>query len=312
MNILAKKIKASPRLPATISETADVWTTLQTAMARVMSKSTPLIFEEDGVLITGGSKKAVLAECTSHALSFSYGVHSSPFDVIWNIDTSLTQIITQSSFGYEEGIAPNTDYKPGLLDGLLFKTVFAKLDSEIEEIFKSETIGFDPAKIFQAVPNIEMIELNPKIVSWVTVSLNFKAAQASQEAGRASDASYSVRILLPQALAQKIVDGHFQRVSQKQTNPDSFWRSHMESSVSGARIPVRAIAETCQMTIAECTRLQIGQVIELPGASLQKVAIEAEMKDQRMRLGTGALGIFKSNRAIKLYENVRPGFEKIT
>jgi len=79
---------------------------------------------------------------------------------------------------------------------------------------------------------------------------------------------------------------------------------------------IRAVVESCHMTIAECTRLEIGQVISLPGVSLNTVGIflDSETSDTEepetdaIELTRGSLGIFKKNRALKLIENIDPSF----
>jgi len=94
------------------------------------------------------------------------------------------------------------------------------------------------------------------------------------------------------------------------------WALHMRDAVKKADMPIRAVVETCHMTIAECTRLEIGQVIALPGVSLNSVGIfidletgdAAETDKDVIELTKGSLGIFKKNRALKLIENIDPSF----
>jgi len=64
------------------------------------------------------------------------------------------------------------------------------------------------------------------------------------------------------------------------------------------------------MTVAECTRLEIGQIISLPGVSLQDMKLEATLRDEKICVVKGALGIHKSNRAVKLTEDPSPEFIK--
>lgn len=79
---------------------------------------------------------------------------------------------------------------------------------------------------------------------------------------------------------------------------------HIDKSVTS----LRAVLESCKMTVADCTRLEIGQVIRLPGVSLQDMRLEAEFRDSRICVAKGALGIHKMKRAVKLAEDLEPNF----
>ncbi len=79
---------------------------------------------------------------------------------------------------------------------------------------------------------------------------------------------------------------------------------HIDKSVTS----LRAVLESCKMTVADCTRLEIGQVIRLPGVSLQDMRLEAEFRDSRICVAKGALGIHKTKRAVKLAEDLEPNF----
>jgi flagellar motor switch protein FliM len=79
---------------------------------------------------------------------------------------------------------------------------------------------------------------------------------------------------------------------------------HIDKSITS----LRAVLESCEMTVADCTRLSIGQIIPLPGVSLQALNIEAELKDNRICIARGAMGIHKTRRAVQLVEDISPSF----
>ena len=97
-------------------------------------------------------------------------------------------------------------------------------------------------------------------------------------------------------------------------DPTHPWAVHMREAVNAANVPVRAVVESCAMTVAECTRLEIGQVIALPGVSLDAVELFIDMetgpdaKPMPVSLAQGSLGIFKKNRALKMSEEIAPDF----
>jgi len=96
--------------------------------------------------------------------------------------------------------------------------------------------------------------------------------------------------------------------AQPVIDPSDPWTQHMRGAIDRAIVPVRAVVETCRMTVADCTRFEIGQVIKLPGVSLQSIGIETEFGEGKASFVPGALGIYKSHRAIKLTEDLDPTF----
>jgi len=103
---------------------------------------------------------------------------------------------------------------------------------------------------------------------------------------------------------------------------DNPWNLHMRETLKDAPTNIRVVVESFRMSVADCTRLAIGQVIPLPGVSLQSMGVEVEMEDdslgqsthrgqklpKRVEVARATLGIYKTNRAVKLIEDLDQNF----
>ena len=82
--------------------------------------------------------------------------------------------------------------------------------------------------------------------------------------------------------------------------PDDPWFIQMRGAVGNSQVKLRAVVDNIELSVAECTRLQIGQVIPLEGASTSAVRIETETDEGPVVIADGLLGSYKSRRALKL------------
>ena len=133
-------------------------------------------------------------------------------------------------------------------------------------------------------------------------------AKAKVKAEEVQATSLALRVLLPQNFLLQILATGGNDAQAPVIDPENPWTRHMRTSLDTAIVPVRAVVETCRMTVADCTRFEIGQVIELPGVSLQSIGLEAEMSGSSVNFASAALGIFKSHRAVKLIEDMDSEF----
>ena len=89
---------------------------------------------------------------------------------------------------------------------------------------------------------------------------------------------------------------------------DDPWTEHMHSTVLGAEVAVSAVLENCAMSVGECSRLEVGQVISLPGSSLDMLTLKVKTREGTRDMAYSALGVLKQNKAVKLLEDPAPGF----
>ena len=86
----------------------------------------------------------------------------------------------------------------------------------------------------------------------------------------------------------------------------------LKNSVRKSFMDIEAIIERLDMTVAQCSRLKIGQEIELPEANRQTIRLVAKTLTGNEEIAQGELGVWKQNRALKLSTPVSESFLRNT
>jgi len=275
-------------------------------------------------------------------LFFGFGYDEKTTSVLVNFDNVFAQLMSQAAFGGDDQVfSYKEDEAVSRFDVLLFKDIMQIFYRQLHETLISKE-GKTPfpslLRLGEAISPIpfEMPENEDK---WVKLTLNVSASirpkektaeaetsdtvetsgdseivpeqDADKEASKQSwPEVFSISVILPQSLYNNSLNNRFSvktadaSLSLSLEDGSMFWKSRVEKSHTS----LRAVVENREMTVAECTRLSIGQVIPLPGVSLQKVAVEAELSEGRIQIATGALGIHKTRRALRINDGIDPEF----
>jgi len=73
-------------------------------------------------------------------------------------------------------------------------------------------------------------------------------------------------------------------------------------------VEVQAVGDRVRMSVADCSRLKIGQVISLPGLRFDHLELNVEMGDGPVPLTDAALGADKGMKAVRLNRGLDPSF----
>lgn len=73
-------------------------------------------------------------------------------------------------------------------------------------------------------------------------------------------------------------------------------------------VEVFAVADRVRMSVADCSRLKIGQVIGLPGLRFDHLELNVEMGDGPILLTDASLGADKGLKAVRLNRGLDPSF----
>lgn len=74
----------------------------------------------------------------------------------------------------------------------------------------------------------------------------------------------------------------------------------IRESVKSTTITVEGVLDRVRMTIGECSRLEIGQLIALPDVDTTRVSLQAETVNGHVNIGQCEMGVWKNQRALKL------------
>lgn len=311
MDILKRKTRREPGLPDYLSGQSTVWSNLHIATCDVMSGLTGGNWKPVERDIEQGDIKSLIQALPPTGLFFGFSNALDTFPVFMYFDGLLSACATSTSLASPCELDEDS-YEPELLDVLLFKPLVEIAMEELNKLLISTiSTRMEIRQVWEGVSSRD-IQLPRGTSVWNDVKFSMKLtlpedAQTQLEADLQAlcEKPLTFSIFMPQSVTQQLMS---QAVSEEEEvmhgDIDSPWAEHMSRAVETAAVPVRAVIESCRMTVADCTRLQIGDVIDLPGVSLQSIAIETEMLEGPEKIGSAALGIYKSHRALKLTEDL--------
>ncbi|MDB2438727.1 hypothetical protein N9W89_08440 [Hellea sp.] len=330
MGLLRKKLDVKSGIPDHIINNLKIWHPLHSAICAAFSELTQMAWETGRVDVKSGELKELKSALPETGLGFSYSVSDHPATLLAHYESRFAAQVTTRSLEMQAKVIDET-YKPTKLDLILFRPIVQGFDIALGDLFSATFANIsENLKQSERSLNLQDIELADDKGVWNEVTfivqqsedhtktkLDTKKTETKKANKKAvkktvskpsKPLSLTFKILLPQTLLQNLLASCMNEDGPSVIDPENPWTDHMRQSLDTAVVPVRAVVETCRMTVADCTRFEIGQVIELPGVSLQSIGLETEMVEGSVNFGSAALGIYKSHRAVKLIENMNPEF----
>jgi hypothetical protein len=77
-------------------------------------------------------------------------------------------------------------------------------------------------------------------------------------------------------------------------------RETLRESVKTTMVTIEGILDEVSMSIGQCSRLQVGNLIALPDVNTARVSLRAETVNGSVEVGHGEMGVWKRQRALKL------------
>ena len=109
-----------------------------------------------------------------------------------------------------------------------------------------------------------------------------------------------IRLYFDLAKLEKVADRVRARVladGDAKEQPD---RAALRSRLRQSSIRLEAVLDTVPMSVGECSRLNVGDVMALPGIEAGRLTLCAETMNGRAAIGEGEMGNWKGHRALKL------------
>ena len=315
MSIIRKKLSAKRELPDFIKNSLTLWAPLHNAFCDRLGELTQSSWEVVLSDIKIDALPELISALPEQGLYFGYGDKECGVSFITYYDAGFAEKVTRSALEMKKGPVDD-NYKIGKLDLLLFKPVTEKFNIELGTLFENtyEDFSTSASALFEEVERgltTEDINNVADDIIWNEVTLSVQPVQKEPDKTQNAEVptpALAVRVLLPQTLLLKLVSTHASEIDAPVIDSKNPWTRHMRNSLDTAIVPVRAVVETCRMTVADCTRFEIGQIIDLPGVSLDSIGVEADMSGVSVNFATAKLGIYKAHRAVKLIENMDPEF----
>jgi hypothetical protein len=282
-SVLRKKIEAGAGIPPTILQFHEFWEPLQGKVAAWM-------YDTFGVETKAipDARRVATGNVVSHQmdslLSFVFNGKFSPGLCAISIDEGGAEFNAmqrlQQEGGGLEGVSP-------LFKKLLFETPAIALWRSIASGFEDHTVlgshaplselslaagGFEPANRYLMV-GFSCGRDGMQARVWITYNLD-----------------YVVRLATIYA----------QHAATLREAASSRGRGALRESVRSSMITIEGVLDRLTMTIGECSRLEVGQLLTLPEVDTANVSLRAETVNGTVDIGHCEMGVWKQQRALKL------------
>jgi putative acetyltransferase len=84
----------------------------------------------------------------------------------------------------------------------------------------------------------------------------------------------------------------------------------LRASVKSSMITVDGVLHRLSLTIGQCSRFEVGQLIELPEVDTTRVSLRAETVNGHADIGLCEMGVWKNQRALKLTTPIHEPFTR--
>lgn len=132
----------------------------------------------------------------------------------------------------------------------------------------------------------------------VELSLTFDG-QASQ-----------IRLLYFVDYMQRFARTYVRQLAERKARACSQSPKSLSETVRASAISLDAVLDRMTLTIGECSQLEIGNVLPLASADAGRLFLSAETVNGSVDIGTGELGVWKRQRAVKLHTPISESFAR--
>lgn len=343
MNIL-QKIIDTPEEPASIdpSRLAACFAPLQLKVRLCLETSAPSLIWRDSVIEAVALKTTDLQKTyQSSALFYGLGKSDTQIEALITVDAEIAYVA--SSFALIGPDVPDVEDLAKLplsqLDLLLLADLIDEVAGTLSDTNRTSMSPLSSEWERKNALSYEQIMLSSTIEDWTQVIFNFEVLSApgaeklevtgepdkikpltKEGKGKKTKIKknvkaqalwpriYAIQVLMP----RHAFDIYMSEVNLDAVSTDVIDQEIIEKNwmrrINPTQTRLRSVLESCRMSVADCTRLEIGQVLPLPGASLGAIKIEAEFGDKRQVILQGAMGVHKSHKAIRLKSNLDTAF----
>jgi len=287
--VLRKKIEAGAGVPPSILQMRQFWQQLQTRTRDWAARTYGTLPDValTGRRVVNGTDAQHMLE---HEVAFYFSAESSPCLAGIAIDTAGA--VRNAAARMNQDVASITDASPLFLKLLAEQAgtdLWEEIAAGLMKAGKGASSFTDPvgaAGRFDAGSRYLQIEFQLRIDGENSHVWFFFPFDFMQQFARSS---------LRAAADQKAQARHH---SQKT----------LSDSVRASTMTLDAVLERLSLTIGECAKLEIGAVLPLSGADAGKLSLTAETINGSVDIGSGELGVWKRQRALKLSTPIAVSF----
>lgn len=306
--------------------------TLREMVKSYLETSVPsLIWRERSIETLDLKRDVIEKNQNKSALYYGLGKSDTDIEVLITVDAGIVH--AASSIALMGPDLPDVEAFSNLSLSQLDLFLLEDLVDKTVNIFSDEErVGGNPiwsSLERKSALSFEQILLSDQVEDWMQVVLPFEGRpppckespetsvpSATTDTNAKNDMSsetswpqiYDIRLLMP----KHAFDAYMAEVKLQVIISDVLDQEDIAENwsrrINPTQTRLRSVLESCRMSVADCTRLEIGQVLHLPGASLEAIKIEVEFADKRQVILEGEMGIHKSHKAIRLTSEIDATF----
>lgn len=304
MSVLRKKIYRESGLPEVITEARGVWDPLFIEISDCLTEMTGNAWELSNIEIIQVDGNKLFANLPDDGLAFGLISDDERIPVFVNFDTNFAKIISSTALSMNVS-SETEDYQLQMLDLILAKPLRDIVITEVSKLLLSAHYNNGKLSVRSQGLSHSSFVVDRGFGTMNEVTFHLKQGATEDDKQAAPDETenqqvFKFTLTMPQTALQQIASQHMSFAVQPEVGEPGPWADQIYKSMKTATIPIRGVVETCTMTVADCTRLEVDDIIKLPGASLQSVSLQTEMRDGTVKIGHATLGVYKSNWALKL------------
>lgn len=302
MNILKKKLAVEPAQTGNLSNIVDLLSGLQNEWAKQYARMANAETFPATPTLTSDTFKALTERTTGTegvtGLFYALGDKDKPCQILVELSAPLVNNVINAKFSRE----PSKDDALTLFDLILMQPIAETGLRELTNL----GISMDGDKICGRCVGEEAIttmglELNTR-QQWLCVTSPLKTDD------EALGNDIAIKIYFSGAMMQSLTTLAQSKQRPATIDPTDPWANHMRSTVLDTTQMLEVVLEDMSMSIADCTRLELGQIISLPGASHTRLNVNARSTQGVHILASSTLGVYKANKAVKLLDDIDPAF----
>lgn len=281
--VLRKKIEARAGIPTAVLQLDDFWQTLQkqvsTWMTATLGTETAAVLETRNV-VPGTTASGQLDKLLSYVFNGDYSPGLCAIAVDEFTATVNASQRLQQPLGELSGVSEL--FRKLLLEtptSALWNTIIANLAGHLSlgtqapfSDYSSAAGGFTQTQRYLMIGFTAAYD-GQVVRVWMVFHLDYVLRNAHE------------------------IEQQAARMSKSSSGPGS---ETLRASVKSSMITVDGVLDRLTLTIGQCSRLEVGQLIALPDVDTSRVSLRAETVNGNVDIGLCEMGVWKQQRALKL------------
>ena len=238
-------------------------------------------------------------------LHFALGYEGQDCQIIIEISGAVARAIGQAKLGGQPYPKPPL----ALFDLLMTKPLAEKLLAGLQDLGGITPGGGIAGRSFEGMDGFGGVKFAGQD-HWLKLSFPMAASGKSpdKQKPKKTDTGFVITLYMAASIADMLMCTAQDNKARPVINPDDPWPRHMRTIMLGSTRSLEIVIEDLRLSVAECTRLELGQVIALPGVSHERLNIKTRCGAGSLVLAGATLGVFKSGKAVRLNEDIDPAF----